>query len=377
MRTLTPPPGTRRAFTDAYDSRVATSGLAPVWRDVCDYAGLCHRVRTPTGDTIVVPKLVDVAGYDPTTVMVRLLPGMLVEDVREVASRLAAALGGVRLTAAAVGTDYARLVLYPVDPLGAPYAVGEDEGDGFLGTDEDGADVAVPWARRVHMLVQGSTGRGKSTLLYSQLAPLAGRADVRVAGVDPSGLVFRPWAGAPSADLRVSGLAGNLTEHIQVLTRLCEVMDERLGLLPPGVDNLAPTADVPLLVVVLEELSALLRTADADRKVAAVVRPLLGRLFSEGRKVAVRMLAAIPRADAAVLGAGIRDQAGLRVSFGVEAEGLRMLHDAVTAGIDPAEHVMSPAGIAVVSAPGLGTLRIRAGSLSYRGYCARVVAALA
>lgn len=376
MRTLTPPRGTSRGFTDLYDRRLRVSGYLQLWRDTCDYAGLCHRVRVPTGETIVVPELVDVAGYDPTTLIIRLLPGMLVEDVRQVASRLAAGLGGVRLTAAAVGTDYARLALHPVDPLGAPYVVGEDEVDGFLGTDEDGADVVVAWAGRVHTICQGSTGRGKSTFLYGQLAALAGRADVLVVGIDPSGLVFRPWAGALGADLRVSGLAGNLTEHITVLTKLCEVMDDRLGLLPLGVDNLAPTADVPLVVVVLEELSALLRTADADRKVAVVVRPLLGRLFSEGRKVAVRMLAAIPRADAAVLGAGIRDQAGLRVSFGVEAEGFRMLHPSI-AGIEPDEHVMVAAGIAVVSAPGLGTLRMRAGSLSYADYSARVAAALA
>jgi S-DNA-T family DNA segregation ATPase FtsK/SpoIIIE len=226
----------------------------------------------------------------------------------------------------------------------------------------------------VHTLVQGSSGFGKSTLTYAQLAPLAGRPDVLVAGLDPSGLVFRPWEGLPGASWRVSGLGGALAEHTRVLAELCAELDRRLELLPPGVDNLMTSPATPLLVVALEELSGFLRTLDADRKLAPTVRALLGRLFAEGRKVGIRMLAVIPRADATVLGAGIRDQCQLRVSFAVEPEGFRMAHPS-TGPIDADEHAGSPPGVAAVTAPGLGTFRMRAGALPYAEYCRRVAAA--
>jgi hypothetical protein len=376
MRTLTPRRHERRAFSDHYHRHLRVTHYAQVWRDACDYSGVCQRVRIPAGQTVVVPELVDVAGYDPMTLMVRLLPGMIVADLAEQATRLANALGGARLSVAPVGTDYARLVLHQTDPLAEPFDVGPDEPDGFLGVGEDGADVSIPWARRVHSLVQGSTGGGKSTLVYGQLSALAGRRDVVLSGIDPSGLVFRPWDLAPCSSTRVSGLGDELQPHLELLRRLCADMDQRLGLLPVGVDNLVPSTDVPLRVVLFEEFSGFLRTADADRKLAAVIRPLLGRLFSEGRKVGFRCVAVIPRADAAVLGAGIRDQCGLRISYAVEPEGFRMAHP-TTAGIDPDEHLNAAPGVAAVTAPGVGTFRLRTGDLAYGEYCRRVTAGLA
>lgn len=375
MRTLSPRWRERRAYSDHYQRQVRVDGYAHVWRAACDWSGLAQHVRVPAGQTVVVPELVDVAGYAPTTMIVRLLPGMLVSDIAEQASRLANALGGARLSVVPVGTEYARLLVHQTDPLAEPYDVQVDEADGFLGVGEDGRDIAIPWARRVHTLIQGSTGGGKSTLIYGQLSALAGRRDALLSGIDPSGLVFRPWDGSPCASTRVSGLGGDLEPHVDLLRRLCADMDQRLTLLPPGVDNLAPTDDIPLRVVLLEELSGFLRTVDADRKLAAVVRPLLGRLFSEGRKVAYRCVAVIPRADAAVLGAGIRDQCGLRISYAVESEGFRMAHP-ITAGIDPDDHMMAPPGIAAVTAPGVGTFRIRTGGLTYGEYCRRVTARL-
>lgn len=372
MRTLTPRRGQSRAYTDHYERRLRVGTFAQTWRDACDWSGLAQRIRVPAGQTTVTPELVDVAGYDPTVITVRLMPGMLVQDLAEQSTRLANALGGVRMTVTALGTEYARLVVHQTDPLGEPFVVGPDEPDGFLGVGEDGRDVALPWSSRVHGLVQGSTGGGKSTLVYSQLAPLAGRRDVQVAGIDPSGLVWRAW---PDESLRVSGLGDELAPHVDLLRTLCADMDARLGLLPPGVDNLTPTEQLPLRVVLLEELSGFLRTVDSDRKLAAVVRPLIGRLVSEGRKVGFRVLAVLPRADAAVLGAGIRDQCALRVSFAVEPEGFRMSHPP-SCGIDPDEHMTAPPGVAVVTVPGVGTFRVRTGALSYADYCRRVAAAV-
>ena len=375
MRTLTPRWRERRAYSEHYERHLRVTSYANTWRDACDWSGLAQTIRIPAGQTIRTPELVDVAGYDPMTFVIRLLPGMLVADVVDQAGRLANALGGARMTVTAVGTEYARLVLHQTDPLAEPFTVGADEPDGFLGVGEDGRDVAIPWHRRVHSLIQGSTGGGKSTLVYGQVSALAGRLDVALSGIDPSGLVFRPWDGSPCSSTRVSGLGDNLEPHVELLRRLCADMDGRLDLLPPGVDNLTPSATIPLRVVLLEEFSGFLRTVDADRKTAAVVRPLLGRLFSEGRKVGFRCVAVLPRADAAILGAGIRDQCGLRVSYAVEPEGFRMAHP-LSAGIDPDEHLNAPPGIAAVTAPAIGTFRVRTGDLTYGQYCRRVAEGL-
>lgn len=369
---LGPQRGTYRREVDAAADRHRWAG---VWRDAADGAGLSRVVKVAAGETIIVPALVSVgAGFSPVLI-VRLLPGQLAADVRAVADRLAPALGAVRVRVQGL-TDgvHVRLELLDADPLAEPFTLGHRERDGFLGVDELGDDIAVPWQHRVHTLVQGSSGFGKSTLLYAQLSALAPRPDVVVTGLDPSGLVFRPWDGLPGGRWRVSGLGGGLADHTRVLGELCDEMDRRLELLPAGVDNLITSPELPAVVVVLEELSGFLRTLDVDRKLAATVRALLGRLFAEGRKVGLRMLAVIPRADATVLGAGIRDQCQLKISFAVEPEGYRMAHPA-SAPISADEHAASAPGLAVVTAPVLGTFRMRAGDLPYAEYCHRVATA--
>lgn len=346
------------------------------WRAAAIGCGLSRAVHVAAGVTDTVPRLtaVTTTTTGAPALVVELLPGQLPELYRERTAALALALDAGHVRVLERSGRHLALHLLPADPLTPPFDLAPDEPDGFLGIDEDGHDVELPWALRGHTVVQGQTGSGKSVFTYGALAALAGRRDIQVVGIDPTGLLWRPWAGLPGADRRVSGLADGLTEHRRVLRELCQTMDDRLASLPPTVDTLAPSTDTPLLVVVLEEAAGLYRAADlADRKIGAEVRGLVARLAAEGRKVAVRLLILLQRADTTVLDGAVRAQAVTRLTFAADADALAMLHP--RRSVDADAHALARPGIAVLTHPVRGTLRLRAGALDYASYVDRVTAA--
>lgn len=354
--------------------RTADQAWRAHWRDVAEGCGLARVVHVAAGVTVSVPRIGGVTfDHDgrPVCATVQRHPGQRTADYRQRAAQLADALGCARVVIEDMSAErWMRLRLLDRDPLDDSRTWTAGLPDGFIATDEEGRLFSAPWARRPHCIAQGSTGSGKSSFTYVQLAPLAARRDVRVAGLDPSGLLWRPW---PTDPWRVSGLAGDLTEHRRVLRELCAEMDRRLTVLPEGSDNLATDERTPLLAVVLEEFAGLVRAAElVDRKAGQEVRQLVGRLFSEGRKVGIRLLLIVQRADATIVDGSIRAQATLRVSFASEADGIRMLHPAHV--IDPDEHSIAAPGVCAVTAPRVGTFRARSTLLGYADYCAAIAA---
>lgn len=382
--------GTRYGREVRVSRRTLESEWRALWRDTAEGCGLARVVHVAAGVTVSVPRIgglrLDRHGR-VTSVTVQRHPGQRLADYRAVAGQLADALGVARVRLDDLGADrWMRLHLLDVDPLTDSWDWHTCLPDGFIAETEEGRLFSLPWERRPHTVVQGTTGSGKSWWVYAQLAALASRPgqpalddqlelshrpDVLVAGLDPSGVLWRPWDGAPGEKWRVSGLRGDLTEHRRVLAELCDEMDRRLALLPADRDVLATGAETPLLVVVLEEYAALIRAAElVDRKVGQEVRSRVGRLFAEGRKVGVRVLVVLQRADATVFDGAIRAQATLRISFASEADGIAMLHP--RAAVDPDEHAIAEPGVAVVTAPRVGTLRVRSRRLDYAAYVAAV-----
>ena len=100
------------------------------------------------------------------------------------------------------------------------------------------------------------------------------------------------------------------------------------------------------------------------------VRDLIARLAAEGRKVAIRLLLLLQRADTTVLDGAVRAQALTRLSFACDTDGLAMLHP--RRQVDADTHALARPGIAVLTHPTLGTLRLRAGALDYATYADRV-----
>lgn len=347
------------------------------WVEAADGCRLARTVKVPAGVTVVAPRLASVfARDDALELRVEMLPGQAPADYVAVGPELARALGGARLDVRECGGMWLLLRVLWTDPLEQPYQMPPTVPDGFLGIDEAGMDVVVPWHRRAHTLIAGQTGSGKSVFVYGALAGLADRDDVLVTGVDPSRLLWAPWERHPRPDWRVSGLAGDLSEHRVLLRALCDEMDARLKVMPRGVDAIPTNVDMPLVVVMLEEYAGFLRAADTTgtgKSVGNEVRALTARLLSEGRKTGIRVVISVQRADAVVIDGYTRAQASTRITFASEPDGIRMSHPP-SAVPDLDGHALAPPGVALCTSPVLGTVRFRAGDMSYGEYVERVEA---
>lgn len=246
-----------------YHRLEAHSHYRHVWRELCEYVGLCHTVPTVSGPTIVTPKLVGVGieGPDPV-LLVEMLPGQLPAQYRAEAPRMVETLGCSHLRFIPRGDMLLEIELLHVDPLDVP--VGLDlpgAGSGatlavehpvMLAQTETGEQLRHNWVTGPHVVVQGATGSGKSVWCYSQLAQLVGCDDVLICGSDPSGLLLgRPYAGTRHHPWQAIGTQ-DITAHLELLRRLVAEMDRRIAALPDRVDLLTPTVDTPLLLVVLK-----------------------------------------------------------------------------------------------------------------------------
>ena len=350
----------------------AESEFRNLWRLVAEGVGLARVVHVAAGVTVVAPKVggVRLDGHGRvTSATVQRHPGQTVADYRKLASLLADALDVAHVRVDDLGADrWVRLHLLDVDPVGGVRHWVSDLPDGYVATAEDGTALTARWQRRPHVAVQGATGSGKSSLLYVQLAALADRDDVRVCGVDPTGLIWKPW---PHDPWRVSGLR-DLDEVRRVLRELVAELDARLASMPADTDNLVTTRDTPCLAVVFDEYPGLIRAAEvAGKQVVAEVRGYVSRLLSEGRKAGIRVVLVMQRAEASTADATVRAQCGLRLSFSVDSpEAFKFLHPADSA--DVAEHATAPPGVAILTGPGVGTVRVRTPLLAFADYCAVV-----
>lgn len=366
----------RQARADLAATTVEVDRLGEAWRRACEGAGAAQRIDTVSGPTICTPRLTHVTLGPPLVLIVQLLPGQLAADLDALGYRIAPMLGGRTLRIDPRGPIHARVELVTADLLTdpVPYTPGHDQ-RAQLGRTEHGLDLAADWAALPHAVVQGATGSGKSWWLYAQLAHLAHRPHTLVAGCDPSGLLWRPWAGRPAGGLRISGLA-DVDAHAVMLERLVAEMDARIRRIPPDRDSIPVGHQAPLIVVVLEEYPGLLGAADSlDKKLGARIRAAVRRLLAESRKAGLRIVLVTQRADANTIGAFERGQCGWRLSFRVEnADALRMLHPSAAAELVD-EHMSAAPGVALLTAPGQALTRLRGPAIGGYAAYARLVAA--
>jgi len=340
--------------------------IVRLWSRACEGVGLERRVDTVSGPTIITPPIRHVILGPPTVLSVQLLPGLLPQDVRDAAYRLAPHLGchGLRVEPRGHG-EWAVITLLTEDPLAEvdEFQDGPMTGPVAIGRDEDGLDILAEVDDLGHMICQGQTRSGKSTALYGLLAQVAQRKragyPIRVAGVDASGLLLRPWMDTPDGKWCVAGLS-DLHKVEMTLGLLVDEMDDRIRRIPDDADRLPVTGDDPLTIVVLEEWPGVLRALDgADPKSAKRVRLLVSRLLAEGHKAGYRVWMIAQRAEAAIVGAAERAQASYRISFRVDnAATVELLHpevDEATAVV----HTTAAPGIGLLSAPGRPLTRFR------------------
>ncbi|MBN9757838.1 hypothetical protein DMP14_20845 [Pseudonocardia sp. Ae707_Ps2] len=340
---------------------------------------MCCRVDTVSGATVVVPQLVDIVLGPPTVLTVKLLPGQLLADLRRVALRIAPHLGAVALRISSVGQIHARVELLGVDPLEGTVGLVLPAAPGrvALGVDETARDLVQSWADDVaHTIVQGVTRSGKSVFTYGLLAQLAADPLVTICGSDPTGLLWRPFTGTRHAAWQVSGVA-DPAAHETLLQALVADMDARIAAMPADRDTVEISAATPLRVVVLEELAALYRVADAASTtkdpIGKRIRALIGRLLAEGAKAGYRLVLIVQRAEAAIVGAFERAMCSLRISFRTDNRAsVELLHPGAPAEVAD-QHTVACPGVALLSAPGEELTRFRAPYLhGYPDYVAAI-----
>jgi S-DNA-T family DNA segregation ATPase FtsK/SpoIIIE len=231
----------------------------------------------------------------PRTLTVRMLEGQIPAALSRVGHLIAPHLDGVALRVVDRGFGWAIVTVLHEDPLAAtlPLDLDEHRAGVMLGRDEGGQEVLAHPAELPHTICQGVTRSGKSVWTYGLLAQLAHRDDVLVAGLDPTGLLWRPFARCRHAPWQVSGLP-DLAAHEKLLARVADEMDARIVDLPADRDTIEITTDRPLLFVVLEEYPGLLRVFDAAKTrgddPGGRVRALVSRLLAEGAKVGIRVV---------------------------------------------------------------------------------------
>ncbi|WP_063057652.1 FtsK/SpoIIIE domain-containing protein [Nocardia sienata] len=171
------------------------------------------------------------------------------------------------------------LLAYGVDLEAVPVGVTEDH------------DV---WRLRVlygHILLAGATGSGKGSVLWSLLNGLgpaikAGLVDVWLA--DPKG---GAEFGRGENRLFVR-FAVDSESILGMLSEAEHVMRERLSRMrTAGLRKLVPSADEPLIVIIIDEAASL--SAYATREEQNEFRRLTGLLLSQGRAAGVSVVAAL------------------------------------------------------------------------------------
>jgi S-DNA-T family DNA segregation ATPase FtsK/SpoIIIE len=231
---------------------------------------------------------------------VRLLPGQDVSCWERRAEAIGHAFGasGCRVVSTAPGTVLLTLtrsdtLASALDTTTLPLpATGQDVDLGGLpiGRCEDGSVWRLPLLGS-HVLLGGATGSGKSSVLWSllrALAPAIRDGLVCVWAVDPKGgMELAPGAGLFSrvADDDPADMALLLEDAV-------ELMRERARRLKGHTRRHSPSMGEPLVLVVVDELAALIAYA-TDRDVRRRAGQALSMLLTQGRAVGVLVIAAV------------------------------------------------------------------------------------
>lgn len=362
----------RRSQEDHDKRRCAD--LAGRWGSAVQALGLTKDTMSNVGiPGLAAPRIIHIA-FDGAVerFTVRMLPGQLIDQYRDLTRELCEALGVAGLTFRRRTHGVLIVELLRHDPIESivdlPTLISGNADEVLVGMLGSGDRLTVNLRSLAHILVQGQTRSGKSRWVYGWLSQLAKASNVRISGSDVTGILLRPLRNTKHDEHLALGTK-NLEQHAEVLEDLVKSMDERIERIPEDTDTLPITEADPYELVVIEELPGLIEAAenlDSQRKaqklppIAPRLRGAYGRLLAEGAKVGFRVLIIMQRADASIIGGFQRGQATLRISFPVADPGsVKMLHSQVDDATADA-HTLGQPGRALVSGPGIPVQRLRA-----------------
>ena len=250
------------------------------------------RALRAEGQTVEIARLKRVRFTGATDHLLIALPaGITPDTVAAACDSLAHAWRALRVRVRPAGPGWVWLDITRTDTLTRPVVLGAvpvltDPAAVLaglaglsVGVLEDGSSWRLK-LRGAHVLIAGTTGSGKSSLLWAIVAGLSTAIHaglVRVTWLDPKGGMEATPA-RPLADVidRVDDMA-------HTLEALVVELDQRAASLAGASRQHTPSASSPHRVIVVDELATL--TALADSKTARRVEAALGALLSRGRAV--------------------------------------------------------------------------------------------
>jgi S-DNA-T family DNA segregation ATPase FtsK/SpoIIIE len=264
-----------------------------------------------------LPRLRKVTSTRQTdTVRIKLLPGQTVGDWSAAAPRLRQTFGLLDVRPRATDDPHVvELLCLVADPLvsAVPLPAPQESPDLSaipVGLTEDGRPFSLP-VLGSHLLVAGETGAGKGSVLWSLIlgmAPAVADGLVRLWVIDPKG-GMELAAGAPLFDRFVYG---GTEEYAALLEDAVAGLRARAGRLRGVTRKHTPTAEEPLVVIVVDELASLTAYV-TDPALRARIAAALSLLLSQGRAPGVAVIAATQDARKEVV--GMRDLFPARVAL--------------------------------------------------------------
>lgn len=309
-----------------------------------------------TGDSLYAPRVRYVSSTKVVDrLRVKLLHGQTPEDLAGRAEPLRHALGAARATVTEVRPGVVDVSLFSLDVLAdvIPALVLNDKTrlrvKGLpIGIREDG----LAWRLRLvgtHVLIAGAMGSGKGSVQASiirALIPGVRSGVVTLIGIDPKGVEL--FLGrACFAELADDGVVG----MVELLEATAADMQERLkGMKLAGLRVFKPSVSTPLVVIMIDELAALLAYC-TDRALKARATAALSIILTQGRAPGFVVVASVqdPRKDIVSL----RDLFPTRIALRTtEAEHADMILG------DGAQNAGALCHLIPESTPGVGYVRL-------------------
>ncbi|SIK18187.1 FtsK/SpoIIIE domain-containing protein [Mycobacteroides abscessus] len=287
------------------------------WEKVCTACGLTVKL----GERQLIPALQGIGIGKHTDILeVSVVTGQSIINWQKQSDALAAAFRADRIAITATAPGQLRIAIMRGDVLAEPVALPRPA----LGASVNLSAITVGvtesrglWRVPIlghHLLVAGSTGSGKGSVLQALIAGLAPDVEtgrVRLCVIDPKG-GMELGGGAPM----FSFFSHDATDRtLELLRALVKVMHERANRLRGHTRLHTPTTADPLFVIIIDEIAALTAYV-TDRKIKAEIEQLLGLLLSQGRAVGISVVGAIqdPSKDALPLRQLFTVRIGLRMT---------------------------------------------------------------
>jgi DNA segregation ATPase FtsK/SpoIIIE, S-DNA-T family len=301
--------------------------------------------------------------------LVGLLAGQAPADLEGASDRIAHGLGSrsCRVWPAGPGWVWVELARGG-DPLAARFSLTVPSrpavrlGGVPVGVDEEHELWRLP-VQGAHILVAGSTGAGKGSVLWSLvrgLAPAIADGTVRVWAVDPKGGME-----LGSGVALFSRFATSAAGAAELLADAVSMMQERASRLAGQVRQAELGPAEPLVLVLIDELAALV-SYEPDAKVRDRVKASLQLLLSQGRAPGFAVVAAVqdPRKDKVPFRELFPVRVALRLDEASQVD-LVLGDDARKRGAACEEIPRSTPGVGYVRVEGqAAAVRVRAGWVS-------------